>query len=147
MRPVASSPSTSTRPASGGSSPAITLNNVDLPQPLGPITETNSPGATSSSTPSSTGSGPGYSLRNPSRTSLVSATAIPRDDEPFDGVGQQEQRDRQQRGDQHGGEHEVGAEGVLLQAHEDPQPCRRADVLGEDRARDGVGDADSQRRE
>src|SRR5918992_4269215 len=107
MRPVASSPSTSTRPASGRSSPAMTLNSVDLPQPLGPITETNSPGATSNSTPSSTGSGPGNALCSPSRTSLLSAplksgTAVPGDDEPLDGVGQQEQRHRQQCGDQHG---------------------------------------------
>jgi hypothetical protein len=33
-------------PEDGASNPAATLSNVDLPQPVGPTTETNSPGAT-----------------------------------------------------------------------------------------------------
>ena len=35
-------------PAEGCSSPAATLSSVDFPQPVGPTTETNSPGATRS---------------------------------------------------------------------------------------------------
>jgi hypothetical protein len=53
-RPVASAPSTSTCPASGRSNPAMMSNSVDLPHPLGPITETNSPDATSNAMSSST---------------------------------------------------------------------------------------------
>src|SRR5690606_34654538 len=45
-------PSTSTRPAEAGVKPAITLSTVDLPQPEGPMMETNSPGSTSIDTPS-----------------------------------------------------------------------------------------------
>src|SRR6202165_3125057 len=36
------------RPADGCSSPTATLSSGDLPQPVGPTTDTNSPGATSS---------------------------------------------------------------------------------------------------
>ena len=39
---------TVTLPDDGSSSPAATFNSVDLPQPVGPTTETNSPGATTS---------------------------------------------------------------------------------------------------
>ena len=33
------------RPADGCSSPTATFSSVDLPQPVGPTTDTNSPGA------------------------------------------------------------------------------------------------------
>src|SRR3954467_13559357 len=39
-------PSTSTAPSLGVSSPPARLSSVDLPEPLGPITATSSPGAT-----------------------------------------------------------------------------------------------------
>src|SRR5690606_32845997 len=39
-------PNTCTRPEVGRSSPAAMFSRVDLPQPVGPTTETNSPGAT-----------------------------------------------------------------------------------------------------
>jgi len=46
--PVSSSPKTLILPEDGCSSPAPTLSKVDLPQPVGPTTETNSPGAMAS---------------------------------------------------------------------------------------------------
>src|ERR1700747_2565879 len=42
-------PRTATRPVVGSSKPAITRNNVDLPQPEAPIRQTNCPGATATS--------------------------------------------------------------------------------------------------
>ena len=38
-------PNTFTWPDDGDSRPALTLSRVDLPQPVGPTTDTNSPGA------------------------------------------------------------------------------------------------------
>jgi hypothetical protein len=46
LSPLSFSPNTLVRPAEGCSSPAATLRSVDLPHPVGPTTETNSPGAT-----------------------------------------------------------------------------------------------------
>jgi hypothetical protein len=43
--PLSGSPNTLTLPEEGCSRPAPTLSSVDLPQPVGPTTETNSPGA------------------------------------------------------------------------------------------------------
>jgi putative ABC transport system ATP-binding protein len=51
-------PSTRTSPASTGSSPAMQLSSVDLPTPDSPRMATNSPAATSRSTPRNTGSPP-----------------------------------------------------------------------------------------
>ncbi|XQU70275.1 hypothetical protein OJJOAM_003006 [Cupriavidus sp. H18C1] len=48
--PVSGSPNTRTSPDDGASRPAPTLSKVDLPQPVGPTTETNSPGAIASET-------------------------------------------------------------------------------------------------
>src|SRR5688500_17094273 len=44
--PTNGCPNTCTWPALGSSSPAATFNSVLLPQPVGPTTLTNSPGAT-----------------------------------------------------------------------------------------------------
>src|SRR5438132_13576792 len=44
--PASGCPSTRTSPDDGGSKPAATLSSVDLPQPVGPTTETNSPAPT-----------------------------------------------------------------------------------------------------
>src|SRR6185312_9778292 len=41
--PASGSPRTRTVPDEGRSSPAAMLSSVDLPQPVGPTTETNSP--------------------------------------------------------------------------------------------------------
>src|SRR5207302_10258125 len=46
-----------TTPPSGGSSPPRMWSNVDLPQPLGPISATNSPLCTRSDTPRNTSRG------------------------------------------------------------------------------------------
>src|SRR5688572_22335827 len=46
--PVSGSPKTLSMPDEGRSSPATTFSSVDLPQPVGPTTETNSPAATAS---------------------------------------------------------------------------------------------------
>ena len=48
---VTSRPSISTRPSSGGSRPETMLKSVDLPQPDGPTSTTNSPSAMSIDTP------------------------------------------------------------------------------------------------
>ena len=45
---VTSSPPRRTRPARQGTKPAISLSNVVLPPPLGPMHTTSSPGAMSS---------------------------------------------------------------------------------------------------
>jgi hypothetical protein len=45
--PRTGAPSTSKSPPVTGTSPAIALSSVDLPQPLGPTIATNSPAATS----------------------------------------------------------------------------------------------------
>ena len=50
-----SMPAISIVPAVGLSMPAMRLSKVLLPEPLGPISATNSPAATSSSMPISTG--------------------------------------------------------------------------------------------
>src|SRR5215475_445766 len=44
--PASGAPCTRTSPDDGASRPAATLSSVDLPQPVGPTTETNSPSAT-----------------------------------------------------------------------------------------------------
>ena len=51
VRPVMTSPSIVIVPSSGTSRPATRFSSVDLPQPDGPITATNSPAAMSRSTP------------------------------------------------------------------------------------------------
>jgi hypothetical protein len=43
--PASGSPNTRTWPEDGCSRPAATFSSVDLPQPVGPTTETNSPAA------------------------------------------------------------------------------------------------------
>ena len=53
LAPARRSPWTSTSPLVGRSSPPSRLSSVDLPQPLGPVTATNSPWATARSTSSS----------------------------------------------------------------------------------------------
>jgi len=55
---VMASPFCVMAPAVAGSSPATSRSRVDLPQPLGPSSATNSPGRTCRSTPSSTCSTP-----------------------------------------------------------------------------------------
>src|SRR5262249_60809714 len=45
-------------------SPAATLSNVDLPQPVGPTIATNSPAATANETPSTAGYVPPAARRN-----------------------------------------------------------------------------------
>ena len=51
LRPVISSPAIVIVPSSATSRPAMRLSSVDLPQPDGPMTATNSPAAMSRSTP------------------------------------------------------------------------------------------------
>jgi len=68
-RPVMSSPRKRTRPAVGAWSPLITLKSVDLPAPLGPMTEKISPGRTSNDTPLRAASAPKWRDR-PSTSSI-----------------------------------------------------------------------------
>jgi hypothetical protein len=49
--PCSGSPNTRTWPDEGCSSPAAMLSSVDLPQPVGPTTDTNSPACTRSVVP------------------------------------------------------------------------------------------------
>src|SRR5687767_147291 len=55
---VTSRPNNSMRPSVTGSAPAIRLNSVVLPAPLGPMSARRSPGRTASSTPSTARSPP-----------------------------------------------------------------------------------------
>ena len=55
--PTSDSPATDTSPSSGTSRPATMLSSVDLPQPDGPITATNSPRPISRSAPRSARTG------------------------------------------------------------------------------------------
>jgi hypothetical protein len=48
LRPSSGRPNTSARPDDGLINPAATLSKVDLPQPVGPTMETNSPSETES---------------------------------------------------------------------------------------------------
>src|SRR5450759_5564238 len=80
---VMSRPSTSTRPVSGSSSPASTRRAVVLPQPEGPSSATNSPGAMSSVSPSRACTGP-YA---PPQGELMSAPRMSATDRP-DGTRQ-----------------------------------------------------------
>src|SRR5690606_3654320 len=65
--PVTSTPSSTTRPASGAVRPAATRSSVVLPPPLGPRTLTVSPAATARSIPTRTGRPP-RATDTPSRT-------------------------------------------------------------------------------
>ncbi len=55
---VTTIPSTVTAPAVAGRKPAMMRSKVDLPQPLGPTNETNSPCATSSEMSRNASTGP-----------------------------------------------------------------------------------------
>jgi hypothetical protein len=55
---VTSRPSNDTLPVEARSTPVTSLNNVDLPAPLGPIRAWRAPGATSRSTPATALSAP-----------------------------------------------------------------------------------------
>src|SRR4029078_3209772 len=72
-----STPSSTTRPWLGVSSPEIARSNVDLPQPEPPTTATTSPGATSILTPSSARTPFGYVL-TPRTTTSRSGLRSPR---------------------------------------------------------------------
>src|SRR4051794_38402876 len=68
LLPTSGSPASETSPSVGVSSPATMFRSVDLPQPDGPITATNSAGVIEKSTPRSARTGaPSDSnvLRNP----------------------------------------------------------------------------------
>ena len=71
--PASDSPAITTSPSSGRSRPAMRLSSVDLPQPDGPITATNSPWATSRSAPRSarTGAVSFSNVRYAARTSTA----------------------------------------------------------------------------
>src|SRR3954464_15606274 len=64
-------------PDDGATSPAATLSNVDLPQPVGPTMATNSPSATASDARSTAGYEPPSASRKLTVT-CASATAGPR---------------------------------------------------------------------
>ncbi len=57
-RPVMSCPLKDRRPSRARSRPAMVLMSVVLPAPLGPTTQTSSPGCTFSETPHSAGAAP-----------------------------------------------------------------------------------------
>src|SRR2546423_11765935 len=70
-------PANHTSPASGTRIPARQCNNVDLPDPLGPITATISPAATERLEPRNAGVGPN-DLKT-SRASISAAAPTPPD--------------------------------------------------------------------
>jgi hypothetical protein len=55
---LTSRPATATVPRVAGRRPATIRSKVDLPQPLGPTSETNSPAPTASEMPASASTGP-----------------------------------------------------------------------------------------
>src|SRR5580704_14203975 len=67
---VMRSPSSTTAPSLGGSSPPMARSNVDLPEPEPPITATISPSSTSSDTPPSACTPLGYVLPTRSSASI-----------------------------------------------------------------------------
>src|SRR5436305_101559 len=79
--PTSDSPATAISPSVGVSRPATRLRSVDLPQPEGPMTATNSPGSITKSTPRRARTGTpsdSYVLRSPVTSSTRSiATAAP----------------------------------------------------------------------
>ena len=75
--PVISLPSRKMRPSSGGSSRLMQRSSVDLPEPLGPITQTTSPRSTSRLTPRRTSSLPKRLWTFSSRSIGPSGAAAP----------------------------------------------------------------------
>src|SRR6185503_3701377 len=147
-----------TSPRSGGSSSPSRLSSVDLPQPEGPATATNSPAPTSASTPSSTGTGPPSGPRNvllrPTARTRIGATSGSAPDglggrQPHDaqgGVGRGEPA--QDGGEDEGEEQEPGREqeellAVAQHARVDDEPDREgedhSDGAPRDRHREGLG--------
>lgn len=76
--PSTRSPATSIVPSSTASRPAMTLSSVDLPQPEGPVTATNSPWRTSRSTPRSarTGARSAVNVRRAPRTRTAAGSVV-----------------------------------------------------------------------
>src|SRR4051794_21650907 len=93
---VTSRPAIRTAPVVSGSRPATIRSVVLFPQPEGPTSTTNSPGATSRLTSSTATTPPGNSLRTPSRTMPASGGAT----EHAPDVAVEDERD--DRGGQHG---------------------------------------------
>src|SRR6185295_4166997 len=105
------SPSTRTSPRSGRSKPASTPRSVDLPQPDGPITATNSPSATSKLRSSSTCTGPPrvskvFEIDRTSILGLIAPAHLVQPLEPPHGAVEQEPDDAD---DEHAGHHEIVA--------------------------------------
>ena len=73
--PVTSAPASSTRPVLGGNTPAMMLNRVDLPAPLGPTNAVSSPSPTSNETSERAASPPKRMLM--SRTASTALIAPP----------------------------------------------------------------------
>src|SRR5437879_3839100 len=99
---VTSSPPNMILPASGLSSPEIWLISVVLPAPFGPMTACNSPGRTSSVTPSVTRNPPKF-LVSPSMRSTGSATDHPPQpgDEADQAPRREHRNEHQQRSEDH----------------------------------------------
>ena len=75
-RSVTSMPPTDTVPAVGRSIAPMRLSSVVLPEPDGPVTATNSPGAIARSTPSSATTRPSSNVRvTPAKRTSASLTA------------------------------------------------------------------------
>src|SRR3546814_8473287 len=112
-QPVTSSPSSTTRPASGLRPPASWAIRVDLPAPLGPISAWISPGSTARSMPSVAFKAP-KALCRPCSSSSASVMARLSGEQADDAAAREEHH-----GQQDEAEHELPAVGPA--ADESPQ--------------------------
>src|SRR5205807_2498781 len=105
--PVTGAPSRRTTPAVGASSPAAQRNNVVLPHPDGPTTQTNSAGATAnvrSAIASTRRPDASYTLRSAANSSIA-ASVVPAEDPCLDEPEPQRQHHSDQPEQQHAAPH------------------------------------------
>src|ERR1700710_446916 len=142
LGPRVGTPSTSTLPSSGRSKPEMMFISVDLPQPDGPTIATNSPSATDSVNPSTTGRRPA-SVSKPFFTpwmSILADIAPLHCLESFEQAGDAVQQEPDQADDDHAGDDEVVAVSGVARVHDHvAQPRAQRDHLG--RHDDQPGDA------
>src|SRR5699024_1889302 len=133
------------------------LNSVLLPQPDGPMMETNSPGFTvkemSSSTARWRASASEKVREMPSRCNCGEVLTLigsgpffdmPRNNGPFHQVRGWVDHNADYSCDGNCGKHQVGAKSILLHAHTNAQALLRAVILGAVGAHHGIRNADAQ---
>src|SRR5262245_2208198 len=109
LGPLRGAPSTTTRPVSGRSNPAMMFINVDLPQPEGPTIATNSPSSTLKSMPPMTCRGPWSvaKLLVMLSTAILTGIAPPHGPQPFQAPHPPVEHQPDDADDRHPRDHEV----------------------------------------